>query len=86
MTYRLLFTNDWDDRWTEKRGQQFYLATLGAPWPSDKHPNRRMIERTCRDKAQAKEFASVQECRETLVLCGQPRGWQVVDENGAVIE
>jgi hypothetical protein len=86
MTFFLRFTNDWDDRWTEARGQQFFLVNIGMPWPSDKHPNRRMVERTARNRDEAKVFASVEECRETLTLCGRPRGWEIVDESGAVIE
>jgi hypothetical protein len=85
MTYLLRFTNDWDDRWTEERGQRFYLVNLGNFWPPP-HVNRRLIERMSRRKEDAKKFATIEECRETLVLCGSPRGFQVVDENGVVIE
>lgn len=85
MTFFLRFTNKWDDRWTEERGQIFWLVNLGGFWPAP-HVNRRLIERTTRQKEEAKEFKSVDECRETLVLAGQPRGWEIVDETGVVIE
>lgn len=85
MILRLRFTNDWDDRWTEQRGQKFWLVNIGGFWPIS-HVPRRLIDRTSRDQAEAKTFASIEECRETLVLCGSPRGWQIIDEAGAVVE
>lgn len=86
MPYFLKFTNSWDDRWTEQRGQVFWFVNLGNPWPTQNHPNRRMIERTTRDKSEARVFTTVDECRETLVLAGRPKDWAVVDEEGKVVE
>lgn len=85
MTYFLKFTNHWDDRWTEERGQVFWFVNLGGFWPAP-HVNRRLIERMTRKREEARVFNSVDECRETLVLCGQPRGFEIVDETGAVVE
>lgn len=85
MSFYLRFTNKWDDRWTEERGQVFWFVNLGGFWPFP-HVNRRLIERTTRDKGTARVFGSVEECRETLALCRHPDGWEVVDGEGRVVE
>lgn len=65
----LLFTNPW--------GEKFYLANLGAQWPS--HPERRLVERTVKDVAEAKMFKSEEDARAVLVVIGHPPGWEVVE-------
>lgn len=82
----LRFTNTWDDRWTEQRGSVHFFVALGDFWPQSKHPNRRLIRETTRDIALAHEFSTVEACRETLALCGQPKDWEIVDKSGAVVE
>lgn len=82
--FYLRFINDWDDRWTEARGSVHYFCNLGKMWPHD--PTRRLIERTSRNRDEARQFVSPAEAQEILVSAGSPRGWSVVDGNGVAVE
>jgi hypothetical protein len=81
----LRFTNNWNDRWTEEAGQQFFFTGMGDFWPSSKHPNRRLVRPTTRKRDEAKEFASVEEAREVIALTGATH-FEIVDAGGRVWE
>lgn len=53
-----------------------YFANLGDHWPSN--PNRRLIARTVRDPAEAKQFATEAEAQEVLAIT-EARGREIVE-------
>lgn len=69
MTFILKHTN------THK--EVYYFQNLGMPWPHN-HA-RKLIERTTRDRSEARQFSTEEEANETLVIAGNPRGWEVVE-------
>ncbi len=81
----LRFTNNWPDRWTEEAGKSFFFVGLGDCWPVSKHPNRRLVRETTRNRTQAKEFASLEEAREIIALTGATH-FEIVDAGGRVWE
>lgn len=54
-----------------------YFQRLGQQWPHD--PSKRLIDATCIDKNDARQFATAEEAREVLVVAGNPTGWELVD-------
>lgn len=71
-------------RYTNRDAEKFFLCNLGGIWPDN--PLRRLVERTSRDAKEAKPFESVDDARATLVTIGQGKGWEIIGEDGKVIE
>lgn len=62
---------------TNRDGEVFYFCNLGLQWPH--RPECRLIERTSRDRSEAKPFDTAELAREVLVVAGRPQGWGVVE-------
>lgn len=85
MTYRLKFTNPWNE--------VHWFCNLGGNWPAS---NNRLIERTCTRQEDARTFDTIEAAKEVLTITANPiavpdahgivQGWQVVDENGVAVK
>lgn len=64
--YVLVFRNAYKDT--------FYFVRLGDSWPHNLE--RRLIEATTPDRIRARVFDTLPEALETLVVAGQPPGWE----------
>ncbi len=60
-------------------GSIWYFQNLGDQWPNS---TNRLIERTCPEMDRGRLFESPEKAREVLVSAGNPKNWQVIDENG----
>lgn len=70
-------------RFTNPYGERFFFCNLGGFWGPD--DTRRLIERTTTISAQAREFATTDEAKETLVAAGKPGGWEIMDADGRAV-
>lgn len=62
---------------TNPYGEVFYFCNLGNLWPGQ--DTRRLIERTSPDPGEAHVFANREDAAQTLVLAGNPPGWEIVE-------
>lgn len=73
-------------KYTNQHHEVTYLANLGGHWgPGD---TRRLIERVTTKFENAKEFATVAEAHETLVVTDNVTNkmWQIVDADGNAVK
>ena len=64
-------------KFTNPYGEVFYFLRLGEQWGKD--PSKRFIDATCREREDARVFATEEQAREVLAVAGSPRGWEVVE-------
>ena len=64
-------------KFTNPYGERFYLVRLGEQWPHN--PARRFIDATCRERDDARVFATEEQAREVIAVAGSPRGWEIVE-------
>lgn len=67
--------------WSDTPDGPWYFVRSGNLWPKD--PSKRLIDATTQDIAKAKEFASEEEARTTMVQCGNPAGWEIIQKPDA---
>lgn len=74
--FKLRFTNTW--------GEKFFFQNLGGFWGP--HDTRRLIERTSSQRAQGREFETVDAAKEVMQSSQMGEGWQIIDGDGNVVE
>ena len=64
-------------RYFAKDDRPRYFLRLGLQWPKD--PSKRLIDATCLDPKEAREFKNEEEAREILCVAGNPSGWTIAE-------